>query len=114
MSKLIIRHKGKIIKEVSLKAEGEISVGRGAESDIILPNAPGVSRRHLLLSPGEDGQWLVKNLSKSCELSIEGEEKEEGLVCVGEFFQAGDFQFNLLEENKEGLTDKEQSKAPVL
>ena len=113
MLKLIIRHKGKIIQEVSLKAEGGITVGRGADSDIILPKAPGVSRRHLLLSPGEDGQWTVKNLSKSCELSIEGEEKEEAVVRAGEFFQAGDFQFNLLEEKQEGPTDKEQSKALV-
>ena len=112
MPKLIIRHKGKIIQEVCLTADKEIFVGRGAESDIVLPKAPGISRRHLALSPAEEeGKWNLKNLSQSCELSIEGNVTEEGLVGAGEFFQAGDFQFHLLEEAKPPASAQPSPKA---
>jgi len=114
MLKLMIKHKGKILQEVELKEGQEYSIGRGKTNDVVLPNQPGISRQHLILSCGEDKDWVVKNLSQVSVLSIEGEENNEGIVPLGSSFQVKDFTFLLKEESplpsnipaKENLEDE--------
>ena len=102
MLKLIIKHKGKILQEVTLQEEIKYTIGRGQDNTIVLPEKPGISRKHLLLSFREYEQWTVKNLSQIGELNIAGEEKNEGTVTIGESFQIQDFEFILQEEKSEG------------
>ncbi len=98
MLKLIIKQKGKIIQEVSLQSDVQYIIGRGKDSHIILPEQPGISRKHLEFSIGEDQQWVVKNLSQTSALNIEGEETEEGVIPEGGVFQVQDFEFLLQKE----------------
>ena len=83
MLRLIIKHKGKVIQEVSLQVDVKYTIGRAKDNPIVLPPSPGVSRKHLEFSMGEEGQWCVKNLSQSSPLRIEGEESEEGPIPKG-------------------------------
>ena len=98
MLKLIIKQKGKIIQEVSLQSDVQYIIGRGKDNHIILPEQPGISRKHLEFSIGEDQQWIIKNLSQTSTLSIEGEETEEGIIPEGSVFQVQDFEFLLQKE----------------
>ncbi|MDE0118469.1 MAG: FHA domain-containing protein [Bdellovibrionales bacterium] len=107
MLKLIIKHKGKILQETSLELNKEYLIGRGKDNQIILPEQPGISRKHLSLSVGEDDQWIVKNLSQTQELILEGEEKQEGTVPIGGSFQIRDFHFTLIDEKKSLVTTQQ-------
>ena len=98
MSKLIIKHKGKIIQEVPLQKDMEYVIGRGKDNNIVLPEQPGISRKHLSLSVGEDNQWVVTNLSQVGELTIAGEQTSEGIVSIGGTFQIQNFEFTLQKE----------------
>lgn len=109
MLKLIIKQKGKIIQEVSLQSDVQYIIGRGKDSHIILPEQPGISRKHLEFSIGEDQQWVVKNLSQTSALNIEGEETEEGAIPEGGVFQVQDFEFLLQKEQ----TPKEVNNLPT-
>ena len=100
MTKLIIKHKGQNLQEVWLEVDKEYSIGRGKDNDIVLPEQPGVSRKHLQILRGEDEQWFVKNLSSTGSLMIDGNQTEEGTVPLGGSFQTQDFEFILLEEKK--------------
>ena len=100
MTKLIIKHKGQILQEMVLQPSEEYSIGRSQDNAIVLPEQAGISRKHLSLLMGEDGQWLVKNLSSTGALIIDGNTTEEGAVPVGGSFQTQDFEFILMEEEK--------------
>ncbi|MDE0518348.1 MAG: FHA domain-containing protein, partial [Bdellovibrionales bacterium] len=82
MLKLVIKLKGKVLQETAVQPDMEYLIGRGKDNQIVLPEQPGISRKHLSLSVGEDNQWIVKNLSQMQELIIEGEEKQEGPVPI--------------------------------
>lgn len=97
MLKLIIKQKGTFLKEIELKEGKEYIIGRGKESNIVLPEEPGISRKHLSFSQGEDNQWVVQNLSQISALNIEGAQADEGLLSVGGSFQVQDFEFILQE-----------------
>ena len=106
MKKLIVKHKGKILKELSLQKEEQYSIGRGKNNQIVLPEQAGISRKHLSLFIGEEGQWTVKNLSSAENLVIDGETTEESPVHNG--FQVQDFEFTLCEEDKSQASLKSQ------
>ncbi len=110
MKKIIVKHKGKILQELSLQKEEEYSIGRGKNNQIVLPEQAGISRKHLSLFMGEEGQWTVKNLSPAEQLVIDGETQEESPVQKG--FQVQDFEFILCEEDKKpsGLKSGEKQK----
>ena len=118
MLKLIIKHKGKIFQQVDLpeisstESSSDLPVyviGRGKKSDIVLPEHPSISRKHLQFSLGEDHQWVVKNLSQTGRLIVEGEETEEATVPIDGSFQTGDFEFILKEEKQELAHAEEES-----
>ncbi len=95
MPKLIIKQKGKLLQKIELTEGKEYLIGRGKESDIILPEEPGISRKHLSFSEGEDNQWIVKNLSQISTLNINGVPADEGSLSLGGAFQVQDFEFLL-------------------
>ena len=100
MTKLIIKLKGKTIKEVQLTEDKEYIIGRGKESHIILPEQTGISRKHLSLSKGEQDQWMIKNLSQISAPIVEGEPMDEGTIPLGGAFQVQDFEFLLQVEGQ--------------
>ena len=98
MLKLTVKQKGKIIQETALKEDVEYIIGRGKDNNIVLPEQPGISRKHLCLSVGVDNQWTVKNLSQTSGLNIQGEQTDEGIIPIGGSFQIQDFEFTLHQE----------------
>jgi len=58
--------------------QGIVSIGRGAENDIVLANDPKVSRQHLELRI-QSGSLLVKNVSKKNFVLVNGETVDEKL-----------------------------------
>ena len=108
MQKLIIKQKGKVLQEVILQTETEYIIGRAKDNNIVLPEHPGISRKHLSLSFGENDQWTVKNLSQMSKLIIAGEEKEEDNIPTGGSFQIQSFEFILHKEEKEPEVSNQQ------
>lgn len=118
MLKLIVKQKGKIIQEVPLHPGAEYSIGRNKDSSIVLPEQPGISRKHLQLSINDNEKGVVKSLSQISTLNVNGEEVDEGVISIGESFQIQDFEFLFQKETmtvseiKSEETPSEISKAP--
>ena len=130
MLKLIIKHKGKIFQQVDLPESSSVEssssdkssspspalhtyvIGRGKKSDIVLPEHPSISRKHLQFFLGEDQQWVVKNLSQTGKLIVEGEETEEATIPIDGSFQTEEFEFILKEEQK-ALVQKEDESSDL-
>ena len=115
MLALIVKLKGKIIQEVPLKTSREYIIGRGSDNQIVLPEKAGISRRHLSLSVDENQNWVVKSLSQSSELVVEGESTEEATISLGNSFQIRDFEFHLkkCDIKKPEVEKEKQEEAPV-
>ncbi len=93
MFKLIVKHKLKLLQEVNLQEDKEYSIGRGQDNDIVLPDQHGISRKHLVLSKGDDNTWVVRNLSQTSSLIVEDQTVEEAAIAPGSSFQIMDCEF---------------------
>lgn len=112
MLKLIIKQKGKIIQEVPLHPGTEYIIGRSKDNDIVLPEQPGISRKHLQLSINDNEQGVVKSLSQISTLNVNGEEVEEGSISTGEAFQIQDFEFLFQKETMVVSETKSEEETP--
>ena len=118
MLKLIVKQRGKIIQEVPLYPGAKYIIGRSKDNDIVLPEQPGISRKHLQLSINDNEQGVVKSLSQISTLNVNGEEVNEGVISTGEVFQTQDFEFlfqketMVVSETKSEETPSEVNKEP--
>ena len=83
----------KLLQEVDLQEDKEYSIGRGKDNDIVLPDQHGISRKHLVLSKGDDDTWTVRNLSQTSSLVVEDQNVEEAAIAPGSSFQIMDCTF---------------------
>jgi pSer/pThr/pTyr-binding forkhead associated (FHA) protein len=66
-------------------------IGRHSEADIRLP-LPDVSRRHCRFN-FRDGAWHVRDLNSLNGTFVNGEQREESLLCHGDTVRIGGFTF---------------------
>ena len=83
----------KLLHEVDLQEDKEYSIGRGQDNDIVLPDQHGISRKHLVLSKGDDDSWVVRNLSQTSPLIVEDQDVKEAVISPGSSFQIMDCEF---------------------
>jgi hypothetical protein len=77
---------------VPLGADGALSLGRASHNAFVINDAT-VSREHLALRVGPDGQWRVEALPKASPVRLDGEELEPGQptpLVPGARFELGD------------------------
>ncbi len=102
MLKLIVKCRGKVLKEASLEKGQSYTIGRSKDNFIVLPEEAGISRKHLEVSvPEGEGPLKVKNLSSLSALLIHGEEVEEGEAA--ESFQVQGFEFVIKKQSPQEL-----------
>ena len=90
--------------------QGVVTVGRGAENDIVLANDPKVSRQHLELRI-QSGSLLVKNVSKKNFVLVNGEMVEEKLCEQSFKLQVGSTELDIQLELPP--PSKEPARAPL-
>lgn len=73
--KLVLKYFGKTLKESLLEEGREYFIGRQEECDFVIPEEPGISRKHVKIYQSEEsGHWIVESLSEWGGLYLEGEE----------------------------------------
>ena len=116
---LIVKHNGKILKEVELETGVDYTIGRAQDNHIVLPKEHGISRKHLsfmFMEEGDSYTGQVKNLSRVSALSVEGQEVETADINIGQSFHIKDFEFILQKQKPENALvaeSPEESPSPV-
>ncbi len=80
MSILKVYKDSELILEKDISQTGNLTIGRGSDSDILLESHPGISRRHAIIENNE-GQLSIRLISNSGYLVYEGKKITEH-ICT--------------------------------
>ncbi|MBN2180681.1 MAG: FHA domain-containing protein, partial [Sedimentisphaerales bacterium] len=69
--RILLRQKDGNTKEFQFQ-KGPISIGRGANSNIFLPDRA-VSRQHAVLHSTEDGKWIIEDMDSASKTYLNDE-----------------------------------------
>lgn len=80
--------RGEVLEPYVLESESEVTVGRGEESDLVLPD-PHLSRRHLVLRLHADGHLWAWDLGSKNRSKLNGREFQKAQLHAGDVLIAG-------------------------
>ncbi len=93
------------LRGVRIPLEGEaISVGRGEDQDMILPD-PGASRSHAMFVRRSDG-WTIRDNGSANGLLVNDQPMSEAPLCSGDVVRIGSTRLRFV-EGREGYRDDE-------
>jgi pSer/pThr/pTyr-binding forkhead associated (FHA) protein len=98
--RLVIKQNDHTINEVRF-TEGPISIGREANSQVLLPDGA-VSKRHAVIFITEDGKWMVEDLDSTNQTYLNDEAIHKAEIKTGDSLSIADF---TIEINLEDDTD---------
>jgi predicted component of type VI protein secretion system len=87
--RLVVKHTNGAAKEFRF-TEGPVSIGRAADSHILLPNAA-VSRQHAQIQSSKEGKWVVKDMDSAGKTYLNGKVIREAEIKTGDCLQIMDF-----------------------
>jgi pSer/pThr/pTyr-binding forkhead associated (FHA) protein/tetratricopeptide (TPR) repeat protein len=94
MTRLLVFYNGEKFTTLELESGRDYFAGRNDDSDIVLRNLTGVSRRHFKVSE-ESGIWNVQALSKFAELSYLGSRVTAIELNAPLTFSVGPYEFHV-------------------
>ena len=81
--------------------EGPISIGRGANSHVFLPDKA-VSRQHAVVHKTDDGKWLIEDLGSSNKTYLNDKPIDKAEVKHGDCLRITDFIIEIMLEQEVG------------
>ena len=96
--RIVVQQKDGPTKEFQF-AEGPISIGRGANSHVFLPDKA-VSRQHAIIHSSEDGHWTVEDLGSSNKTYLNNKAVDRAEVRHGDCIRITDFLIEILFEDE--------------
>jgi len=96
--RIVVKQKDGPTKEFQF-AEGPISIGRGANSHVFLPDKA-VSRQHAIIHSSEDGHWTVEDLGSSNKTYLNNKAVDRAEVRHGDCIRITDFLIEILFEDE--------------
>ena len=87
--RLVVKHTNGAAKEFRF-TEGPVSIGRAADSHILLPDAA-VSRQHAQIQSSKEGKWVVKDMDSAGKTYLNGKAIREAEIKTGDCLQIMDF-----------------------
>ncbi len=87
--RLVLKYKDGSAKEFHFE-KGPISIGRGPDSNVFLPDRA-VSRRHAVLRCAEDGAWLVEDLGSASKTYLNNQAVHRAKIKHGDQLRITDF-----------------------
>jgi len=95
--RLLLRQQDGTTREFQF-AQGPVSIGRGAESQVFLPN-PAVSRQHAVLHCADDGIWIIEDLDSASKTFLNDQPVRKSKVKHGDLLRVTTFTMEIaLEE----------------
>ena len=100
--RLILKQKDGDAKEFNF-TEGPISIGRGAQSQIFLPDTT-VSRQHAVILKTDDGKWMVEDLDSASKTYLNNEAIHRAEIKTGDCLRITDFTIKIILDPLEAPT----------
>jgi pSer/pThr/pTyr-binding forkhead associated (FHA) protein len=94
--RIVVKQKDGNTKEFQF-AQGPISIGRGANSHVFLPDKA-VSRQHAVIHSTDDGQWTVEDMGSSNKTFLNDKAIDKAKVKHGDCLRITDFVIELILE----------------
>ena len=96
--RLLMRQKDGTTKELQFD-KGPIAIGRGADSQVFLPD-PAVSRRHAVIHSSDDGTWLIEDLDSASKTFLNDQAVRKARIKHGDLLRITAFAMEVaLEED---------------
>ncbi|MHC4297159.1 MAG: FHA domain-containing protein [Planctomycetota bacterium] len=95
---MVVKQKDGPTKEFHF-TEGPISIGRGADSQVFLPDKA-VSRKHAIVHAGEDGTWTLEDLGSSNRTFLNDKEVRKAQIKHGDCLRITDFTIEIAFEKE--------------
>lgn len=86
--------------------EGPISIGRGADSHVFLPDRA-VSRQHAIIHCGDDGKWTIEDKGSSNKTYLNEKAVRKAQIKHGDCLRITDFSLEII------LEEQAQADAPI-
>lgn len=96
--RLVLRQKDGGVKEFQFP-QGPISIGRAAESHVLLPDRA-VSRRHAIISSTEDGKWLLEDLDSASKTYLNDVAVHKAEIKHGDHLRITEFSIEVVLEEE--------------
>ena len=87
--RLLLRQSDGTTKELQF-AQGPVSIGRGADSQVFLPD-PAVSRQHAVLHSADDGTWTIEDLGSAGKTFLNDRAVRKAKVKHGDLLRVTTF-----------------------
>jgi len=94
--RIVVKQKDGPTKEFQF-AQGPVSIGRGANSHVFLPDKA-VSRQHAIIHSAEDGRWTVEDLGSSNKTYLNNKAVDRAEVRHGDCLRITDFIIEIMFE----------------
>jgi pSer/pThr/pTyr-binding forkhead associated (FHA) protein len=102
--RILLRQKDGNTKEFQFQ-KGPISIGRGANSNIFLPDRA-VSRQHAVINSTEDGKWTIEDLDSASKTYLNDEAIHKAEIKHGDSLRITDFIIDVVMEEEVSEDDK--------
>ncbi len=96
--RIVVKQKDGPTKEFQF-AQGPVSIGRGANSHVFLPDKA-VSRQHAIIHSAEDGRWTVEDLGSSNKTYLNNKAVDRAEVRHGDCIRITDFLIEIMFEDE--------------
>ena len=96
--RIVVKQKDGNTKEFQF-AQGPISIGRGANSQVFLPDKA-VSRQHAVIHSTDDGQWTIEDMGSSNKTYLNDKAVDKAPVKHGDCLRITDFLMEIILEEE--------------
>ena len=103
--RILLKQKDGNTKEFQFE-KGPISIGRGANSNILLPDRA-VSRQHAVINSSDDGKWTIEDLDSSSKTYLNDEAIHKSEIKHGDCLRITDFIIDVIFDEAVSEEEKE-------
>jgi pSer/pThr/pTyr-binding forkhead associated (FHA) protein len=102
--RILLKQKDGNTKEFQFQ-KGPISIGRGANSNIFLPDRS-VSRQHAVINSTENGKWMIEDMDSASKTYLNDEAIQKAEIKHGDCLRITDFIIDVVMEEEVSEDDK--------
>ena len=110
--RLLLKQKDGTAKELQF-AQGPVCIGRGADSQVFLPD-PAVSRRHAVLNIADDGTWLIEDLDSASKTFLNDQPVRKAKIKHGDAIRVTTFTIDIALEEEVPKEHEEMQMADTM
>jgi pSer/pThr/pTyr-binding forkhead associated (FHA) protein len=108
--RLLLKQQDGTTKELQF-TQGPVSIGRGADSQVFLPD-PTVSRHHAVLHSADDGTWMIEDLDSASKTFLNDQPVRKANLEHGDVIRITTFAIEVALEDQIPQPQQQQDQTP--